>query len=255
MAGGDNIKKMWLSREDVLVSSVFGTAIYLPFKELLGPILKAAEPLNGSDTFPDIGDIQGYSAKLWPTFKEIYNHDPDLINITISPRNELDAFCEFEKDLLIIEAKKPDTLFNEDQLLKYLEAFTINKSKRLWLLLVGKGSAVSNNVSKFKLVKAYNVLYVDWRTILITIKRLSSTCQNNTKYALEDMIFVLSHRQLMPFEGFAWPKEIGFLGEIPNREWFPHFPPMWPKLLEEPILFYEFKELPWQRENVKPEEA
>ena len=137
--GKDKSKKKWQNSEDVMTAAVFGTAFYLPFDQLLGPILKTARSLSDGDQFPvdAIGKCHNYYAKLWPSLNEIQNYNSNIIKIVGSPRAEPDAFCEFEKDLLIIEAKKPGAGFDEHQLKKYLEAFSGIKDKSLWLLTVG----------------------------------------------------------------------------------------------------------------------
>jgi hypothetical protein len=245
-------KKSWIRSEDVMVAAVFGTALYLPFDQLLEPIIVSAKPLNNGDKFPvaEICNHQKYYARLWPSFKAIHEHNQCIINILSGLKSELDVFCEFEKDLLIIEAKRPNAFFDKDQLKKYLEALSLNKKKRLWLLAVGKGTSVAKHISQLSLTQNYNILYVDWTTILSTIKNLSINRHGNIKYLLEDLVSFLSKRQLCSFEGFTWPKEIEFLNEnvyqtIVEEEWLPHRPLMWPKLIKDSMVFKEFIKLPW----------
>jgi len=146
----DKNKKKWQNSEDVMTAAVFGTAFYLPFDQLLGPILQAARSLNNGDEFPvdAIGKCHNYYSTLWPSLKKIQEYNSSIIDIIDSPGSEPDAFCEFENDLLIIEAKKPDAGFGEPQLRKYLEALSGNKNKTVWLLAVGKGSSIGKNISQ-----------------------------------------------------------------------------------------------------------
>ena len=248
-------RKKWQNSEDVMTAAVFGTAIYLPFDQLLGPILQAARSLSNGDKFPvnAIGKCQDYYAELWPSLKKIHQHDPSLIDIiNNNPSDEPDAFCEFENDLLIIEVKRPDAGFGEPQLKKYLEALSGDKNKNLWLLAVGKGRLNAKNISEFSTIHGYNILYIDWITILDTIKNLSSSSDSmgNVKYLLEDLVSFLSNRQLRPFEGFTWPENLKQLKgneqhKIVAEKWFPHVTTMWPAFLKKPIVFDELKPLPW----------
>lgn len=247
-------RKKWQDSEDVMTAAVFGTAIYLPFDQLLGPILQAARSLSDGNEFPvnAIGKCQDYYSELWPSLKKIHQHDPSLLHKkkNYNPSDELDVFCVFEKDLLIIEVKRPDADFAEPQLKKYLEALSKDKGKRLWLLAVGKGSLKAKNIAQFSIIHDYNILYIDWITILDIIKNLSSDSRN-VKSLFEDLVLFLKNRQLRPFEGFNWPDKLARLNEneqnkkIIEEQWFPQNTIMWPAFMKKPIVFDEFKPLPW----------
>jgi hypothetical protein len=250
-----NITK-WKNREDILMAAVFGTALYLPFKELLGPILKASKPINDSKKFPCDGNWEctDYSASLWPSIKKIQNSNPDIINIISNLKDEPDGFCQFQNELLIIEAKKPSAHFGELQLTKYIEALSGEKELGLWLLAVGKGPLIAKSISEFSISHDYNILYIDWTSIDSVVKKLASERTGNIKFLYEDLSSFLDKRSLKSFEGFVWPKNINPINSVfkfnmsIKEKWFPIFPPNWPISLMEDIKLNDTKILPWTRE-------
>lgn len=251
---GNDFRPMsaWLNSEDVLMAVVFGTSMYLPFKQLLGPILMASKSLKDDERFPvQMIKEKHFYGELWPSFKEIHDYDPNLIDINNDQNKEPDAFCEFEHDILIIEAKRPYAQFNEKQLSNYLEAFQRNKKKSTWLLTVGKGANTAKSLSKFSIFKRHNVLYIDWTTIQTTIMELLSQKDNgNLKPLLMDMNSILSNRYLKPFAGFAWPEGIDYLvkqDQLIKMKWFPRYIRKWPQFMNSPVVFNDMKELPWQK--------
>jgi hypothetical protein len=242
----------WYESEDVLFALVFGTAIYLPFNAFLGPILKIANPVYGNKKFPFVSltNVLDYHAELWPTFKQIYEYNPKLINITESGRSEPDAFCEIDNNLLIIEAKALNAPFKEDQLQKYLEALSADKSKTLWLLAVGKGKAVLDKLCSFQVAKKYRILYVSWTSIHAMLIDMLSNNSDYTHRLFIDLEKNLRKRPLKPFEGFQWPEGLSKLENDKKHnnnyrdKWFPHFPKEWPISLSKPLKFEKLIDLP-----------
>lgn len=243
-------KGAWIKSEDVMVAAVFGTAFYLPFNTLLGPILRNAEILGGDRGFP-VKEIEDtYYAELWPTFKRIKEYDPSLLANDESPRTELDGLCDFGKHLLIIEGKASNVLFDEHQLIKYLNSLSHNSKKKTWLLAVGKGSSVEKKLAQLPTMQDYNLLYIDWTSIKQIITYLAGTIENNTKYLFEDMVNILDNRNLRPFEGFFWPDNIEPIAKKTScydvdEEWFPLAPRTWPKQIDSTIKIGNLNNLPW----------
>jgi hypothetical protein len=229
------IYKQWITCEDVLVSSVFGIASYLPFECFMGPILKAAYPLCGSERFnDDLIENDVIKVEIWPE-KGLHEN------------KEYDGLWEFRDRVVILEAKKPQNILTQEQIINYLKIKQklIKKTKQsIWLLAVAQGSA--NNICSIKLLNNCNLLYIDWTTIHnIVKKQCNSIGNNNIKRALDDLNSLLCKRNLRAFEGFHSPANILPLVDFKqfvevSSKWFPYQPTIWPNLCQKSIVEFNF---------------
>jgi hypothetical protein len=230
------IYKNWRGYEDILVSAIFGIACYLSFESLMGPILKAATPLCGSNKFADdLTEDDVLEAELWhKTKKEL--------------KYEFDGLWILKDRVIIIEAKNAKNILSQDQIINYIN---IGKTKlytkqnnTLWLLAVAKGSA--NIISSIKLPDNCNLLYIEWSTIRDVLKnQYTHSKDNNIKRALNDLIIFLSNRNLKSFSAFRWPSDIKPLADFgrfvdSNSKWFHYQKIIWPNLPQRSIIEFDF---------------
>lgn len=226
-------KKKWMRSEDVLMAAIFGTALYLPCDSLLFPILKSSNPIqDGYQKLPNhfYDEKEEKWSEIWPTFKEIQLFDYKIIEFEGSARSELDGIWIFEKDLIIIEAKRPYEIFTNDQFQKYVKALSKNEKLKIWLLSVGKGIQAKRSLYQMEHIENCNILYIEWSAIVETIKNQINKDDKDIKEKriLKDLIRFLERRDLRPYESFMWPEDIPKLCsmEIPSKnikeDWF-HF--------------------------------
>ena len=224
--------KSWMNWEDPLVALVFGFAAYLPVDILLGPILERADRIGNSQPFQlkvndnDIDDVE-----LWPSIKSLQKDYPSLANLDSEKGGELDALWCFKTFNLIIEAKTIGGSFDRDQLNRYIEAFTKDVSKPLWVLTVGKGITAVKSLISFKVPKDVNLLFIDWASIHgIITKQVEDKQLIKEAYirrCLKDLSISLNNRNLKPFDGFfCQDKNLRLqsdkkIQETVQENWFP----------------------------------
>jgi len=225
--------KNWINYEDVLVSAVFGIAAYLPFESIMGPILKAACPLCGSEKYiDDLIENDVIKVELWPRIGEY----------------EFDGLWELKDRIVIIEAKRPQNILTANQIINYLKITNHElpqlTKRTIWVLAVAKGSP--SNIRSVTLPNNCNLLYIDWTTIQnVANKQRNYPNNNNIKRALNDVNKFLSERNLKSFGGFHWPEDIMPLADFErfveiNSKWFHYQPITWPNLPPKSIEEFNF---------------
>jgi hypothetical protein len=238
-------RNRWRRWEDILVATVFGFAAYLPFDQLLGPILKAATPLRASRPFPSgIEQEKIKDVLLWPEMGNIRELDRSLLTSDKgNDRQEPDAFWNFQDFSLVVEAKRLEAKFSLEQLYGYIGAFEASETRPLWFLAVGKGQTASKSLKDIRIPLNTNVLYIDWKTILAAIlKKIPESTEAYFKCCLQDISKSLKHRNLDPYEGFhIRNKEFHLLAgsnieKAVQGEWFPHDFSLWPVIPKNLLL-------------------
>lgn len=238
----------WLGYEDSLVAMVLGMAAYLPFNQLMAQLVSQAKLVLGQPFPPSLDDAQLNRVELWPTLRDL--QDKEITIGKPGKGSELDGLWQFGSVLLIVEAKKPNEAFYQEQIVKYCKLINGYAAENsigeplIWSLLIGNGVKARLSLEQFTHPKLPSILYLEWQAIPAVIDSIlnqsTTTTPPYTVRALNDIKASLELLALRSFSGLHWPppqltkRIVGKSNDLDatRRRWFmPKSHPAIPKTL------------------------